>query len=315
MTRPQTKEPFRPAVGRHSGASADVHEAGSQCRPTADDPLAFYRLLAGFAALGSYRAKFTAVVLAGVGLPLFLIALILVLFVGRLSVTALVVTAVLLGSAGVLGVLWAVDRLLRPLALAEHALDAHAQKEDLPRMDLPGSDSAAQVLRGVQSVIARLRMQEALSRSAGETDELTGLCSRRHGRTKAQALLDAETRRGRTVRVVVADVDGMRDFNARFGMGHGDALLKALGARMASIAGERGMAMRWSGDRFLLLQAVPEQDSAATLAELIGRPLVVKGSGDPVRLSYGETCADKPTPFDALVAEAEARLASRAATA
>lgn len=306
---------MRPAIGRDSKPSPNTHDAGSHRGPTADDPLAFYRLLASLPVLGSYRAKFAAVILAGVGLPLFLIALVLVFFVGRLGVVALVATTVLLGLAGASGVLWAVDRLLRPLALAERALDALAQKEDPPRMDLPGSDSAAQVLRGVQSVIGRLRQQEAMSRSAGDIDELTGLCSRRHGRTKAQALLDAETRRGRMMRVVVADVDGMRDFNVRFGMGHGDALLKALGARLASIAGERGIAMRWSGDRFLLVQAVPEEDDAATLAELIGRPLVVKGSGEPVHLSYGEASTDKPMPFDTLVAEAEVRLASPTAAA
>ena len=113
---------------------------------------------------------------------------------------------------------------------------------------------------------------------------------------------------GRVVRALVADVNDFTAFNARHGTGHGDALLKAIGSRLARVAVDDGIAVRWHGDAFLLVQAAaPDEWSDAD--ELLGRPIVVKGSEEPLTLALGIAHAEQRISIDALVAEAEAALA------
>ena len=90
-----TMSDTRPPAGP-SASNAARREAGSA------DRLGFYRLLASFPALGSYRAKFVAVVAAGFFVPAFLVVLAIVLGAGRLgllTVIALVVSFAVLGFA------------------------------------------------------------------------------------------------------------------------------------------------------------------------------------------------------------------------
>ena len=265
-------------------------------------------MLASVPALATFRAKVTAVVLVGTLVPAFLLVLAIVLGAGRISAITLILLVVLFTAAGAAGLLWALGRLLVPLDLATESIDDVALERPLKRVDLPGSDAAAQILRGVQALVARIEALVDDAKQSRDRDELTGLWNRRAGRERAQALIDRETRRGRVVRALVADVNDFTAFNARHGTGHGDALLKAIGSRLARVAVDDGIAVRWHGDAFLLVQAAaPGEWSDAD--ELLGRPIVVKGSEEPLTLALGIAHAEQRIAIDALVAEAEAALA------
>lgn len=274
----------------------------------AADRLGLYRLLASFPLLATYRAKVVAVVAAGFFVPAFVLALVAVLAAGRLGVLPLVGLVAVLAFAGAFFVVRALDRLLVPLDLAERAIDDLAFGRAVARTDLPGTDSAVQVLRGVQALAQRVERDGRELRERGQRDELTGLCTRAAGRERAQQLIDRETRRGRRVRVLVADVDGFTAFNAAHGSGHGDAMLKVIASRLARIAGDEGVAMRWGGDAFALVQAGPPDDMPPA-RELLARPIVVKGLETPLQLAFGSVEADARAPFDQLAARAEAALA------
>lgn len=274
-----------------------------------DPPLGLYRLLASFPLLASYRAKFTAVVLAATLLPAFLLVLALVLGAGRLGLVTLIALVVLLALVAAWLLLRAIDRLLVPLDLAEAAVDDVAFGRPVARTDLPGSDTAAQVMRGLQGLAKRVERDMAATRERGGRDELTGLLNRASGREQAQALIDRETRRGQRVRVLVADVVGFTAFNAAHGSGHGDAMLKVVASRLARLAGESGVAARWSGDAFVLVEA-GSKDAMPDAEPLLGRPIVVKGSPEPLQLAFGLAESDERVTFDALVARAEADLAA-----
>lgn len=276
-------------------------------RQAAGDRLALYRVLASTPALASYRAKFYAVIGACAFVPAFLIVLAIVLGAGRLGLVALIVLVVTLIAAAAFVAARAVDRLLVPLDLAESAIDDVAFAQPVVRTDLPGSDTAAQVLRGVQALAQRVERETKAGRELGERDELTGLLNRNAGRARAQQLIDSETRRGLRVRVLVADVNGFGAFNALHGGGHGDAMLKVIAARLQRVAGENGVAMRWSGDAFMLVQAGSD-DGMPDSDELLGRPIVVKGSQEPLQLAVGSAETETRVAFDALAAQAEASL-------
>lgn len=282
----------------------------ASARSTPADPrLALYRLLGSFEPLQSYRAKFIAIVLAATLVPAFLLVFIIVLGAGRLSGLALIIAVTLFAAASAAFLIWAIARLLEPLDLAAKAIDDVSLQRPLSRAELPGSDAAARILRGVHALVARAETQAAEARQRGERDELTGLFTRRAARERGQALVDQACRRGLVVRAVVADVDGFTAFNARHGSGHGDALLKAIGARLARLAGEEGVAARWHGDTFLLLQA-GSADDLVDANELMGRPIVVKGNEEPLQLQLGVAATELRMPIDKLVSDAEAALAA-----
>ncbi|MDH5285788.1 MAG: diguanylate cyclase [Betaproteobacteria bacterium] len=279
----------------------------------AADRLGFYRLLASFPALGSYRAKFVAVLAAGFFVPAFLLVLVVVLGAGRLGLLTLVALVALFAVLGFALAVRAIDGLLAPLDAAEAVVDDLAFGRAVGRVDVPGSDTAAQVLRGVQGLAQRVEREARDSRVRGERDELTGLLTRAAGRERAQQMIDGETRRGRCVRVVVGDVVGFAAFNAIHGNGRGDAMLKVIASRIARVAGEGAVAARWGGDAFLLVESgMP--DAMPDAQELLGRPIVVKGAEEPLRLAIGVAQTEARVPLDRLVADAEAALAAARAS-
>jgi diguanylate cyclase (GGDEF)-like protein len=290
-----------------SPSTAAASAEGERVPSARPERLALYRLLASFPLLGTYRAKFAAVVAAGFFVPAFLLVLALVLGAGRLGVLVVVGLVALSALVGYASVARAIDKLLVPLDLAERAIDDVSFGRPVTRVDLPGSDTAAQVLRGVQGLAQRVEREVAGARERSECDELTGLACRGVARERAQLMIDGETRRGRCVRVVVADVVDFAAFNARHGSGHGDAMLKVIAARVARVAGEGAIVARWGGDAFLVVQSGPPDDMPDAQA-LLGRPIVVKGTDEPLRLALGVAQTQERVPLDQLVAAAEAAL-------
>src|SRR5687768_17608332 len=203
--------------------------------------LGCYRVLAGIPALSTFRAKVTAVVIACTFVPAFLLVFLIVIGAGHMSGLALIASVVVLTAVGMAAMLWALKRLLTPLEIAAEAIDGLALERPLERVDVPGSDAVAQILRGVQALVARNETLSSEGKLQRDRDELTGLWSRRAGRERAQALIDRETRQGRSVRVLIADVNAFTSFNAEHGTGHGDALLKVIGERLSRMAGEDGL--------------------------------------------------------------------------
>jgi diguanylate cyclase (GGDEF)-like protein len=272
-----------------------------------DDGLGLYRLLASFPRLASFRAKVRAVVVAGFAVPVFVLLFALVLGAGRVSLVAVLGIVVLVFGVAAGATVRMLDRLVRPIDLAAQRIDDVALKRPLERIDVPGGDAVAQIVRGVQALAARVEAQVADLRRIGEIDPLTGLWNRRAGRERTQQLIERECRRGRSVRVVLADIAAFASFNATHGAGRGDALLATIGQRLSRIAGDDGVAARWDGDAFLLAQA-GAADAFADASESLGRPIVVKGSDEPVMLDLGVATTAERIAVDALIARAEVAL-------
>jgi diguanylate cyclase (GGDEF)-like protein len=79
------------------------------------------------------------------------------------------------------------------------------------------------------------------------------------------------------VAIVAIDLDGFKPVNDRHGHHAGDDLLRQVGARLAACVGRRGMAARFGGDEFMLLQPVANDadghDEALQLARAAIRAL------------------------------------------
>ncbi|HUR49656.1 MAG TPA: GGDEF domain-containing protein [Acidimicrobiales bacterium] len=100
---------------------------------------------------------------------------------------------------------------------------------------------------------------EALRRAA-LVDPLTGLWNRRGLEDDLVQRLAVATRGGRTVTVVVGDLDGLKAINDQLGHAAGDEALRALAAALGVALRTTDTAYRIGGDEFVLLLPDTEAD-------------------------------------------------------
>jgi diguanylate cyclase (GGDEF)-like protein/PAS domain S-box-containing protein len=104
----------------------------------------------------------------------------------------------------------------------------------------------------------------------------------------------AEALGGRQTRLAILclDLDRFKDINDALGYPVGDALLKAVGARLTSCIGETDTVARVGGDEFCVLQVSGDQPMAATalamkITEALATPFEIEGNSIETGTSIG----------------------------
>jgi diguanylate cyclase (GGDEF)-like protein len=117
------------------------------------------------------------------------------------------------------------------------------------------------------------------ARYAADHDPLTGLPNRRG---LARRLVDVPAGSW----VAILDMDGLKAANTRYGHAAGDALIRAVGARLATAATRTGgYAARLGGDEFAILlpsAAPPSAGSAVSIADTAAA--ILDTLAEPVQL-------------------------------
>ncbi len=121
----------------------------------------------------------------------------------------------------------------------------------------------------------------AESQREAVTDHLTGLGNRRLLMRDLEKALAA----GRTLWLVLLDLDGFKAYNDRFGHTEGDLLLARLGWRLAGAMEGRGGAYRIGGDEFCVL--IPEPGNAPAVLRDVSAALQESGEEFSVVSSSG----------------------------
>jgi two-component system cell cycle response regulator len=160
----------------------------------------------------------------------------------------------------------------------------------------------------------KLRATERLGIELAATDSLTGLYNRRYGLYRLQQLL---LRPGKSVAVMMLDIDHFKRINDERGHAAGDEVLRRLGRRLRSEIRAEDLLARLGGEEFLV--AIPDVDHASAMdcAERLRRatadtpfPIGDAGPAIAVTLSVGLALSSGglgETP-DALLARADAAL-------
>ena len=122
--------------------------------------------------------------------------------------------------------------------------------------------------------IEELKRREAQARRLAARDELTGLYNRRLMlECLTSAIVEARAASSK-VGVLFIDLDGFKAVNDRHGHGVGDALLVAVGSRIAARARRHDIICRYGGDEFVVvLPGLPDDGIAAQIAETLGAHL------------------------------------------
>lgn len=124
--------------------------------------------------------------------------------------------------------------------------------------------------------IANLRLRDVLHQQS-QRDALTGLYNRRH----LESVLHGDIGTDRNVYIALLDVDHFKRCNDTYGHDAGDAVLRALGALLASQCQGGDLACRLGGEEFVLVLDVADP---ATMNERCAQVLsALRGLRVPVR--------------------------------
>jgi diguanylate cyclase (GGDEF)-like protein len=122
------------------------------------------------------------------------------------------------------------------------------------------------------------------SRRSEVTDPLTGLVNRRGLERLVGPLWRQRAHDGRSLLVIVVDVDHFKRINDTQGHAAGDEVLRRLGGLLSESIRDDDLAVRLGGEEFLVL-ADSRQDGAQRIAERLRR--IVEESLGPVTVSIG----------------------------
>jgi len=123
------------------------------------------------------------------------------------------------------------------------------------------SRKAIAVAERVSLALANLKLRELLLNQSIR-DPLTGLYNRRYLEESLNRELHRANRTGRTISLVMLDLDHFKHFNDTFGHQVGDILLKEVAGVIRSRVRAGDLACRYGGEEFSLI--VAEVDTAGT---------------------------------------------------
>jgi len=145
-----------------------------------------------------------------------------------------------------------------------------------------------------RDVTERKRAEEALNEQA-RRDPLTGLLNRRAGIAAVEARLDHAKHEGRSIAVLILDLDRFKLINDRYSHETGDSALRRFADVMTELTGERGVVCRLGGDEFeIALDGVGLKGAlrfAERLRSALERSLKERSSSlPPFTASIGVAC-------------------------
>jgi diguanylate cyclase (GGDEF)-like protein len=172
----------------------------------------------------------------------------------------------------------------------------------------PIRDSAGNVIGAVE-VFSDISSKKRLERRAGELekiahhDSMTGLCNRLYTELKvAQAIQEVE-QFGKSMGLLMIDLDRFKEVNDRFGHAAGDVVLRTVSNTISCSLRASDILGRWGGDEFIAVITDVDRRELRTVAEKCRRLIAesaatFENKSIRVTASFGETLI---SPGDTLI--------------
>ncbi len=136
----------------------------------------------------------------------------------------------------------------------------------------PITDDSGQITGAVE-VFSDVTAKKQVERRANELetiafrDSLTSLPNRRYMEMKVKQALEESQQFGRSVGLLMLDIDHFKTVNDLYGHHAGDAILQAVSATLVRSLREDDIVGRWGGEEFLVILADVSEVAVRSLAE------------------------------------------------
>lgn len=152
-------------------------------------------------------------------------------------------------------------------------------------------DGEPAILVALNDISERKALEAELVKQAS-TDSLTGIGNRRHFMVQAELEMSRSRRFGRSLSVMMLDVDHFKPINDQHGHAVGDAVLQVIVRRASESLRQSDQIARLGGEEFAALLPETSLPAALVVAErfrehLAERPLVAAGKAIPCTVSIG----------------------------
>lgn len=172
------------------------------------------------------------------------------------------------------------------------------------------------VLLALTMAVATMREQLDRSLARAEafeelasTDQLTGLANRRAALEVLDRERQAQRRYGRSVALVLADIDHFKWVNDTHGHSVGDRVLVEVAAELARHARDADVVARWGGEEFLLVAPEVDRQAALVLAERCRAAIAeLHPAGLEITATFGVAELRQDEDLDALLQRADHHL-------
>ncbi|MGD2131865.1 MAG: PleD family two-component system response regulator [Maricaulaceae bacterium] len=213
-------------------------------------------------------------------------------------------------------------RRLPVLAIVDEAdRDRLVRALDIGVNDVLSSPSDAQELDArVRTLVKRKRYADYLRASLDHslemavTDQLTGLHNRRYLNSQLTELISSAHGEGKSVAVIIADIDHFKQINDAHGHDAGDVVLREFAGRLAINVRAIDAACRYGGEEFVVIMPDADLDAARSVAERIRRAVqdkpisAAKGVELDVTVSLGVASLEPGDDLNRLIKRADQAL-------
>jgi diguanylate cyclase (GGDEF)-like protein len=186
--------------------------------------------------------------------------------------------------------------------------DHRAVERRRPDRPLDGDDEPAACRRLAERRVVEAEQEAAQQaqrhaldveelRRIADTDPLSGLPNRRAFLASAEEAFAYYKRYGRSIGVLVVDIDHFKQVNDRFGHAAGDAVIREVGRRIAETVRGTDRVARFGGEEFVVLLREIGADDIRGLAERMRATVreavtAFEGRSIPVTISIGAAVVD-----------------------
>jgi len=171
----------------------------------------------------------------------------------------------------VLGLLgwWQIRAITQPLQQARRVFARMALRQWDSPIDVPGTDEASALLRGLRDLQARLADNELEIERLIHYDPLTGLPNRRLLRERLDQAIENSRTDGEQRALLLLDLDHFKTINDTQGHEVGDQYLQQITQRLQTLVRPPHLVARIGGDEFVVLTGPLHGTAAQTLAQAL----------------------------------------------
>jgi two-component system, cell cycle response regulator len=170
------------------------------------------------------------------------------------------------------------------------------------------NEMRARVKIGLRILSYESQLRDSLNQlhTMATYDSLTNLFNRRAVYERAQTELERAGREGRSISIVMLDIDHFKDVNDKHGHLVGDQALRMVASTIAQSKRSYDLAGRWGGEEFLLVLPATGIQEASEVAERMRKSVAVlrfpltNGDNLKLRVSLGVSSVDSNENFPTL---------------